>query len=373
MTLEIPTNLLPRDGRFGAGPSKVRAEQLQAIVASGSPMGTSHRKPAVKDIVASIRDGITKLYGLPEGYEVLLGNGGASAVWDMIPFCLVEENAQCAVIGEFSGKAARAVERAPWLPEPQIRRVEPGGMIECESAPATAEEPAVDTYIYAHNETSTGALTPLRRFGDSEALTIVDGTSAAGGVLVDPSNVDFYYFSPQKNFASDGGLWLAFASPAAIERIEHLTSERWVPDFLNLKIALDNSRKDQTLNTPALATLIMLDNQVQWMLANGGLAAMDERARTSSDLVYAWAEALPDATTFIADPAFRSSVVTTIDFEYTVDTAAVTRELRANGIVDIEAYRSLGRNQFRIATFAAVDSEDIAKLLSCIDWVIDNI
>ncbi|VEI13089.1 phosphoserine transaminase [Trueperella bialowiezensis] len=351
----------PRDGRFGSGPSKVRSQQLAAI--QSPPMGTSHRQAGVRDVVGSIQAGLAELFRLPDGYEVLLGNGGASALWDAITFALIEDRAQAAVIGEFSGKAARAVERAPWLADPDMRRVEPGQVIEC------ATVPGIDTYIYAHNETSTGAAVPLVRYGDDGALTVVDGTSIAGGVNADVSAADFYYFSPQKCFGADGGLWLAFASPAALERIERLAAERWIPDFLNLQLAVNNSRKSQTLNTPAIATLLMLDNQVSWMLDSGGLDAMEARSRASSDAVYQLAEQREFASPFIA-PEFRSPVVCTIDFTDDVDAAGIAKALRARGIVDIEPYRSLGRNQLRIATFPAIDTEDVRALLAAIDHVI---
>ena len=360
---------LPHDGRFGSGPSKVRGEQVAAV--TSAPLGTSHRKPAVKNIVGSIREGMHELFNLPEGYEVLLGNGGASALWDAIPFALIERRAQAAVIGEFSGKAAKEASKAPWLDHTEIIETEPGQMV------CNETRPGIDAYLYAHNETSTGATSPLRRYGtapipggDDGALTIVDGTSIAGGLRFDASNVDFYYFSPQKCFGSDGGLWLAFASPAALERIERLTAERWVPDFLNLQLALNNSRKDQTLNTPSLANLAMLDSQVQWMLDNGGLAGMEARCRANSDAVYQWAEAHPLATPFISDPAFRSVSVTTTDFAESVPTAEISAKLREEGILDIDPYRSLGRNQFRIATFPSIDVDDIHALLACIDELI---
>ena len=353
--------LLPDDGRFGSGPSKVRPAQIAAIADSGL-MGTSHRKPAVRGAVRSIQEGLSDLFGLPEGYEAILGNGGASALWDAISFCLVEDRAQAAVIGEFSGKAARAVERAPFLGEPEVLRVEPGQMVECRPAD-------VDTYLYAHNETSTGATTPLRRVAPgSGALTVVDGTSIAGGLKIDPADADFYYFSPQKCFGADGGLWLAFASPAALERIERLTAERWVPDFLDLQLAVNNSRKAQTLNTPAIATLLMLQAQVEWMVKAGGLSTMQARSRDNSSAVYEWAEARPFATPFIA-PEYRSPVVCTIDFEG-VDAAGIAAQLRELGVVDVEPYRSLGRNQLRIATFPAIDVEDVTRLLGVIDELV---
>ena len=360
---------LPHDGRFGSGPSKVRPEQVDAIAAS--PLGTSHRKPPVKNLVGEIREGLHELFHLPEGYEVLLGNGGATALWDAIPFALVEHRAQAAVIGEFSRKAAKEVNNAPWLDDADIRAVEPGQMI--------LNEPheGIDTYLYAHNETSTGAMSPLQRYGtppvvggDGGALTLVDGTSIAGGLVFDPSNVDFYYFSPQKCFGSDGGLWIALASPAALERIERLTSERWVPDFLNLSIAAKNSRKNQTYNTPSLATIAMLANQVHWMLDNGGLTGMQARSQESSQLVYTWASERPFAHSFIEDPEYRSVTVTTTDIDEAISVPELSQKLRAMGLVDIDPYRSLGRNQLRIATFPAIDPCDIAALLECIDSLV---
>lgn len=359
--LTLPPDSLPRDGRFGSGPSKVRAQQLAAI--QNPPMGTSHRRASVRDVVGAIQSGLAQLFNLPDGYEVVLGNGGASALWDAITFNLVDERAQAAVVGEFSGKAARAVERAPWLSAPVVRRVDYGQVIECESAPG------IDTYIYAHNETSTGATTPLKRFGDADALTVVDGTSIAGGIDSDISAADFYYFSPQKCFGADGGLWLAFASPAALERIERLSSRRWTPDFLNLQLAVTNSRKAQTLNTPAVATLLMIENQIGWMLGEGGLPAMETRTRASSAAIYEWAEAREFARPFIA-PEFRSPVVCTIDFADDVDAAAIAQTLREYSIVDIEPYRSLGRNQLRISTFPAIETDDVVRLLAAIDAVV---
>lgn len=375
-TVDISPEKLPKDGRFGSGPSKVRAAQVQAIMAS--PLGTSHRKPPIKAIVGTIRAGLTELFGLPDGYEVLLGNGGASALWDAIPFGLVEKRAQCAVIGSFSKKAATEVGKAPWLEETDMRSSEPGTMIVNEPAPG------IDAYLYAHNETSTGAMSPLARYGtapvigagisadgrDGGALTIVDGTSIAGGKVFDPANVDFYYFSPQKCFGSDGGLWLAFASPAALARIERLTAERWVPDFLNLQLAVNNSRKEQTLNTPSLATLAMLANQVEWMLDNGGLAGMEARARANSDAVYQWAADRPFATSFVADPQYRSVTVTTTDIDDSISVPELSAKLREIGLVDIDPYRALGRNQLRIAAFPAIDVSDVQALLACIDALV---
>lgn len=367
--ISLPDTLLPQDGRFGSGPSKVRASQVSAVTAA--PLGTSHRKPAIKNIVGQIREGMAELFQLPDGYEVILGNGGASAVWDAIAFTLVESRAQAAVIGEFSGKAAKAVSKAPWLEPAEVIAVEPGQMVTNEL------RDGIDAYLYAHNETSTGAMSPLRRYGtapvvggDGGALTLVDGTSIAGGLVFDSSNVDFYYFSPQKCFGSDGGLWLACASPAALERIERLSGQRWVPDFLNLQLAVNNSRKNQTLNTPALATIAMLADQVEWMIAEGGLAAMEARCRANSDLVYEWAAARPFASSFISAPEYRSVTVTTTDFDESISAAEISAKLRQMGILDIDPYRSLGRNQLRIAAFPAIDSADVAALLECIDALI---
>ncbi|MCI6574675.1 MAG: phosphoserine transaminase [Actinomycetaceae bacterium] len=360
---------LPADGRFGSGPSKVREAQVKAVTAS--PLGTSHRKPPVKNLVGSIREGMRELFSLPDGYEVLLGNGGATAIWDAIPFTLVEKRAQCAVIGEFSQKAAKELSAAPWLEGVEVLRTEPGTMI------LNHAHEGIDAYLYAHNETSTGAMSPLVRYGtapisggDDGALTIVDGTSIAGGAVFDVANVDFYYFSPQKCFGSDGGLWIALASPAALERIERLAAERWVPDFLNLQLAVNNSRKDQTLNTPAVATIAMLEAQVQWMLTGGGLAGMEARSKASSDAVYSWASERPYANSFIQQPEYRSITVTTTDFDEAISVPEISRQLREAGVVDVDPYRSLGRNQLRIATFPAIETDDVLKLLSCIDALV---
>ena len=366
MSIQIPDELLPADGRFGSGPSKVRAVQLSSLTAIDSPMGTSHRQGPVKDVVARIQEGLRTLFSLPDGYEVMLGNGGASLLWDAIAFTVADRHVQAATFGEFSAKAASASAKVPWIDAVDIQRAEPGQVASCVS------DDDVDTYLYPHNETSTGAISPVRRFGNPSTLTVVDGTSCAGGVVVDISATDLYYFSPQKCFGSDGGLWLAFASPAALERIERLSRERWVPDILNLQLAADNSRKNQTLNTPAIATLLMIDQQVQWMLAEGGLTAMAARSRAASDLIYRWAEARPDATPFVSEPQFRSPVVATIDFDDSVDTAAISRLLRDNGVVDIDPYRSLGRNQFRFGTFPSVEYDDVVALLRSIDWAIEH-
>ena len=366
MSFDIPSSILPVDGRFGSGPSKVRDTQLAAITAASSPMGTSHRQVPVKSVVASIQEGLRELFSLPDGYEVLLGNGGASLLWDAIAFTVAEKRVQAATFGEFSSKAAKAVAKVPWIDSVDIREAPAGEIALCTPAEG------VDTYLYPHNETSTGAFSPVQRIGkDSGALTVVDGTSSAGGTLVDISETDLYYFSPQKCFGADGGLWIAFASPAALERIERLSRDRWVPDILNLQLAADNSRKNQTLNTPAIATLLMIDEQVQWMLAAGGLAEMARRTQESSNLVYTWAENRADATPFVRNPEFRSPVVATIDFDDVVPTTAISAFLRTHGVVDIFPYRSLGRNQFRIGTFPSVEYDDVEALLRSIDWAID--
>ncbi len=366
MTTPIPAHLLPADGRFGSGPSKVRPAQLAHLLDPRVPTGTSHRQKPVKRVVGKIRSQLTELFSPPDGYEVILGNGGASLLWDAITFNVVSKHAQAAVFGEFSGKVVKALARAPWLDDVDVRRSSPGSVALCESAGG------IDTYLYAHNETSTGALSPVQRFGNDDALTVVDATSAAGGVRVDIAQTDLYYFSAQKCLGADGGLWLALASPAALERIERLSRERWVPDILNLQFAVDNSRKDQTLNTPALLTLFLIESQLDWMLERGGLEAMARRCDASSSTIYEWAENRPDATPFVTDPDFRSSVVATIDFDESVNTQAISARLRENGIVDIDPYRSLGRNQFRIGTFPSVELNDVRSLLSCIDWAIEN-
>ncbi|MFP7695845.1 phosphoserine transaminase [Trueperella sp. LYQ143] len=360
---ETPASALPyiHDGRFGSGPSKVRREHLLALTDPHSPIGTSHRQSGVREIVGQIRQHIADLFHLPDGYEVILGNGGATAIWDAIPFTLVEGRAQCAVVGEFSAKAARAVERASWLDRPQIRRVEPGQYIGC------VPDAQVDTYIYAHNETSTGVCSPLVSMPDG--LTVVDGTSIAGGALCDLSTTDFYYFSAQKCFGADGGLWLAIASPAARERIERLSASRWVPDFLNLQLAIENSRKNQTLNTPAITTLLLIHSQLAWMHECGGLAAMAQRCQSNSQAIYTWAENHAYARPFI-EPDYRSPVVCTVDFHPEIDAQQMARILRERGILDIEPYRSLGRNQLRIAAFPAIELADIQALLETIDSII---
>jgi len=368
MTLTIPADLLPADGRFGCGPSKVRDEQVQALAAAGaSLLGTSHRQAPVKNLVGSVRERLTQLFRLPTGYEIVLGNGGSTAFWDAAAFGLIERRSQNLSFGEFGGKFAKAA-GAPWLEAPDVRTAEPGSI-------ATPEPVAgVDLYAWPHNETSTGAAAPVRRVAaDEGALTVIDATSAAGGIDFDAAEADVYYFAPQKNLGSDGGLWLAAMSPAAIERAERVAaSGRYIPESLNLVTAIDNSRKNQTYNTPAIATLHLLDSQLGWILDNGGLAWADARTRESSQALYDWAEASSVATPFVTDPAHRSPVVVTIDFDETVDAAAIAKTLRANGVVDTEPYRKLGRNQLRIATFVSVEPGDVRRLIGCIDYVLEH-
>jgi phosphoserine aminotransferase len=370
-TPQIPDDLKPADGRFGCGPSKVRPEQLARLADEGAAiMGTSHRQKPVKAVVGRIRAGLGELLALPEGYEVALGNGGATAFWDAATCGLVRKRALHLTYGEFSQKFAKATAGAPFLEEPIVVSAEPG------DAPAPTSDPSADVIGWAHNETSTGVMLGVERPADSDgALVLIDATSGAGGLPVDVSQADAYYFAPQKGFASDGGLWLALLSPAAIERIGELESadDRWRPDFLSLATALDNSRKDQTYNTPALATLLLLADQVEWMVGNGGLDWCVQRTTASSSHLYGWAEASDFATPFVADPAKRSLVVGTIDFEDGIDAAAIAATLRANGIVDVEPYRKLGRNQLRVGMFPAIEPADVEALTASIDWVIENV
>ncbi|GAA3596246.1 phosphoserine transaminase [Agrococcus terreus] len=361
----IPADLLPADGRFGCGPSKVRPEQVARLSSSLDLLGTSHRQAPVKSLVASVRQGLADLFSLPEGYEVLLGNGGSTAFWDAAAFGLIERRSHHLAFGEFGAKFVKAAS-APWLEAPSVAKAEPG------SRPVLEAVDGVDVVAYPHNETSTGVFHPVVR-GQADALTVVDATSAAGGLAVDVSEADLYYFAPQKNFASDGGIWFAIASPAAIERIDRVAaSGRYIPEFLSLQQAVTNSRLEQTLNTPALATLLLLDEQVRWMLASGGLDAMAARTAESSSTLYRWAEGRAEATPFVADPAHRSNVVATIDFDDSVDAAALAKALRANGVVDTEPYRKLGRNQLRVATFAAIEPADVVQLTRSLDWLLDR-
>ena len=367
--IEIPTPLRPRDGRFGSGPSKV-PHQAVAALSDAAPgfLGTSHRKDGVRSVVRRIREGLADLFVLPDGYEVLIGNGGSTLFWDAAAFGLVERRSTHLVIGEFSSKFAAVTRDAPFLDEPQICETPPG------ERPQFPDHVDGDVYAYPHNETSTGVMVPVHRPDRGEALVVVDGTSGASGMRVDASAFDVYYFAPQKCFASDGGLWLACCSPSAIERIEQLhRSDRWIPPSLDLAIALENSRLDQTYNTPALATIFLLDHTLQWMLANGGMEFSAGRCDTAAGIVYGWAEAHPYATPFVADAVARSHVTATIDFDDAVDASAVAAALRANGVIDVEPYRKLGRNQLRIALFPAIDPEDVERLTRAIDFVIDRL
>jgi phosphoserine aminotransferase len=370
--LQIPTELKPADGRFGSGPSRVRPEQLEHLASSGAKLiGTSHRQKPVRQLVGQVRSGLRDLFDVRGGYEVVLGNGGTTAFWDAATCGLVRERALHLSYGEFSSKFASCTRTAPFLADPILIEAPAG------DAPEPAADPAADVIAWAHNETSTGVMVPVvRPDGAGDALVLIDATSGAGGLPVDVSQADVYYFGPQKGLASDGGLWLALFSPAALERVEEIAgreqAERWVPDFLSLSIALDNSVKDQTYNTPAIATLFLLADQLQWMLDQGGLDAMVARTTASSTHLYEWAQAHPHATPFVSDPAKRSLVVGTIDFDDEIDAAALAATLRANGIVDVEPYRKLGRNQLRIAMFPATDPDDVRALTACIDWVLER-
>ena len=367
--LTIPTTMLPADGRFGCGPSKVRQEQLDYLTGAGAAiLGTSHRQAPVKDLVGRVRTGFAELFTAPDGYEIVLGNGGSTAFWDAASFGLIENRSQNMVFGEFGSKFAKAA-AAPWLQAPDVRNAEPGGRAEaCPTA-------GIDVYAWPHNETSTGVMAPVTRvLGDPGSLTVIDATSAAGGIHFDASETDVYYFAPQKNFASDGGLWFALFSPTAIERVERIAaSDRYIPEFLSLKNAIDNSRLNQTLNTPALTTLLLLENQLDWINDNGGLAWADARTAESSSVLYDWASGVDYATPFVAEPTDRSQVVVTIDFDDNIDASAIAKTLRANGIVDTEPYRKLGRNQLRIATFTAIEPDDVRALVNCIEYVVGTL
>ena len=361
--------MLPSDGRFGCGPSKVRDAQLDALATDGRRlMGTSHRQPPIKSLVGSVRAGLRALFSLPDGWEVVLGNGGSTVFWDVATFGLIEQRSQHLVFGEFSQKFADAVAAAPHLGDPSVVASPPG------SHPAAVATPGVDTYCLTHNETSTGVAMRLARPADiSESLVIVDATSAAGGLAWSPSEVDVYYFAPQKSFASDGGLWIACCSPRAISRIEQISAtERWMPASLDLKIALDNSRADQTYNTPAIATIFLLDQQIRWMLDHGGMSWCTQRTCESANIIYDWATKSAFASPFVADVAQRSQVVATIDLDG-VSATDVNAALRANGIVDTDGYRKLGRNQLRVGMFPAVEPSDVKALTTCIDYVVERL
>jgi phosphoserine aminotransferase len=366
LSLDIPKDLLPADGRFGCGPSKVRPEQLAHLADQAHVMGTSHRQAPVRSVVGRVRAGLRDLFSLPEEHEVVLGNGGTTAFWDAAAAGLIRERSLHLTFGEFSQKFASVSAGAPFLGDPIVVKADPGG------APAPTADPAADVLAWAHNETSTGVMVDVvRPDGAGDALVLVDATSGAGGLPVDVTQTDAYYFAPQKCFASDGGLWIALMSPAALARVEELAAtDRWIPEFLSIATALDNSRKDQTYNTPAVATLLMLADQIEWMVGNGGLDWCVARTRESSGHLYAWAEASEFAAPFVADPAQRSLVVGTIDFDEAVDAAVVAKALRENGIVDTEPYRKLGRNQLRIGMFPAVEPDDVRALTACIDHVV---
>jgi phosphoserine aminotransferase len=366
--ITLPLELRPSDGRFGSGPSKVPTAAARALAdAAPTYLGTSHRRDGVRSVVRRVREGLTALYALPDGYEVLLSNGGTTAFWDAAAFGLIEARSSHVVIGEFSSKFAAVTRLAPHLGDPQVCESEPG------TAPRTIDAVEGDVYAYPHNETSTGVTVPVHRPTHSDALVLIDATSASGGLRAEANAYDVYYFAPQKCFASDGGLWLALCSPAAIERIERLhASGRWVPASLDLAIALENSRLDQTYNTPALATLFLLDHQLQWMLDNGGIEFTAGRCDTSAATIYGWADAHAHASPFVIEPSYRSHVTATIDFDESVDAAALAGALRANGIVDVEPYRKLGRNQLRIALFPAIEPGDIEILTRAIDYLLER-
>jgi phosphoserine aminotransferase len=370
MTITIPAELLPSDGRFGCGPSKVRPEALRALAADGAAvMGTSHRQAPVKNLVKEVRDGLRALFDVPDGYEVVLGNGGTTAFWDAAILGLIRQRSAHGTYGEFSAKFASGVAEAPFLDAPVIAKGEPGSL-----ALPTGQD-GVDVYAWAHNETSTGVMAPITRpSGADDALVLIDATSGAGGLPVDVAQTDVYYFAPQKSFAADGGLWVALMSADALARVAEIkASGRWIPGFLDLSIAVDNSSKDQTYNTPAVATLFLLADQIRWLLSLGGLSGAVDRTRTSSRRLYEWAEKSEYATPFVRDPDHRSLVVGTIDFADSVDAAALATTLRANGIVDVAPYRKLGRNQLRVGMFPAVDPDDVSALTACIDHVVERL
>jgi phosphoserine aminotransferase len=366
----IPADLLPADGRFGSGPTKVRDAQMEALAAAGRGLlGTSHRQAPVRNLVQRIRDGLAALFGLPDDYLVVLSNGGTTAFWESAAFGLVSAKAQHLSFGEFSSKFAKVTEAAPWLADPSVIASAPG------TYPAPRAESGVDAYALTHNETSTGVAMPVRRVPDADkgALVLVDATSAAGGIAVDPAEFDAYYFAPQKCFGSDGGLWLALLSPAAVERAARIAaSDRYIPEFLSLQAAIEQSRLQQTYNTPALATLVLLADQVDWMLGQGGMAWTTERTAASSGILYNWADKSPVAMPFVTDPAARSQVVVTIDFADHIQATTLSAALRANGIVDTDSYRKLGRNQLRIGTFPAIEPGDVEALTACIDYVLER-
>jgi phosphoserine aminotransferase len=369
--LQIPADLLPADGRFGAGPSKIQTGHLDALAATGSTlMGTSHRQAPVRNVVGRVREGLAELFSLPDGHEVVLGNGGATAFWDIATYGLIRQKSQHLSFGEFSSKFAAAAAAAPWLDDPSVIRSDPG------SRPVPVAEEGVDAYAWAHNETSTAVMAPVVRPAGTtadSALVLIDATSGAGGLPVDVAEADVYYFAPQKCFASDGGLWIALMSPAALDRAASIAaSGRHIPAFFDLPTAIDNSTKNQTYNTPSVATLFLMAEQLDWMNGQGGLKGMVERTTASSEALYGWAERTSYTFPYVPEPSHRSLVIGTIDFEDSIDAAAIAATLRANGIVDTEPYRKLGRNQLRIAMYPAVDPSDVEKLTACIDYVVER-
>ncbi|MGL5824462.1 MAG: phosphoserine transaminase [Nocardioides sp.] len=368
--LTLPTDLLPADGRFGAGPSKVAVAHLDALAATGtSLLGTSHRQAPVRHLVGRVREGLTTFFDVPDGYQIVMGNGGATAFWDIAAFGLIRERSQHLTFGEFSSKFASSVLAAPWLKDPSIITAEPG------SCPTSVAEPGIDAYAWAHNETSTAVMAPVHRVAGAEdgALIMIDATSGAGGLPVEIAEADVYYFAPQKCFASDGGVWFAVMSPAALDRAAEIASSgRYIPPFFDLTTAIDNSSKNQTYNTPALATFFLMAEQLDWMLAEGGLKGMVERTTASSDALYGWAERTAYTTPYVAEPSHRSLVIGTIDFDDSIDAAAIAATLRANGIVDTEPYRKLGRNQLRIAMYPAIDAADVEALTACIEHIVSH-
>ena len=367
--LKIPENLKPRDGRFGCGPSKIRPEALNSLINSQNILGTSHRQKPVKNVVNRVRTGLQSLFNLPDDYEVVLGNGGSTAFWDIATSGLIEHKSQHLSFGEFSSKFAQAAKENPFIEDPTVIKSEPG------SHPLPIAESGIDVYALTHNETSTGVSMPIKRpTGTDGALVLVDATSAAGGLVVDAKEFDAYYFAPQKSFASDGGLWLALMSPAALERTSKIkASGRWIPAFFDLTIAIENSKLDQTYNTPALATMILLADQIEWFNKNGGLSFAAGRSEKSAKIMYQWAEQTTYTTPFVSDPAMRSNVVATINFDDAIDASQIAATLRANGIVDTEPYRKLGKNQLRIGMFPAVDPADIEALTKCIEYVVEHL
>ena len=370
-TLSIPAELLPQDGRFGCGPSKIRPAQIDYLASlGGTVLGTSHRQAPVRNLVGRVRVGLAELFSLPEGYEIILGNGGSTAFWDIAAFGLVRERAQHLAFGEFSAKFGSVTQNAPFLGDSTIITGEPGTLA------TPRAEAGVDVYAWAHNETSTGVMAPVNRVegADEGALVLIDATSGAGGLPVDVAESDVYYFGPQKCFAADGGLWLAAFSPAALARVDEIAaSGRWVPDFFSLPTAISNSRLNQTYNTPAVSTLALLSSQLDWINGQGGLDWAVKRTTDSSSRLYEWAESTSYTSPFVADPAARSLVVGTIDFTDDVDAAAVAKVLRANGVLDVEPYRKLGRNQLRVGMFPAIDPEDISRLIASIDFVVSGL